>query len=141
MVFGLNAAGAPTVASQQPVRGYGGFIQLGLPISRWFNANPKGRNAGWQAYFEYGIDAANANDFILAKGVSATEGAGPIKDSIRAVTVFYKLNNYVQFGFEESAYHGQSLANGAGTCTTKVAGVGTCFVTDWRTEFGPVFTF
>ncbi len=72
--FGLNAAGQPVVAPQLPVRGYGGFIQAGFPISRWFNADPKGRNAGWQAYFEYGVDAANANDFRYAKDISATEG-------------------------------------------------------------------
>ena len=141
VIFGTNANGQAVVAPQKAVRGYGGFIQAGLPVSRWFNADPRGRNAGWQVYLEYGLDAANANDFILAKAISPTAGAGPIKDSIRAVTVFYKLNNYVQFGFEQSAYHGLALADGEGKCTTKVAGVGTCSVTDWRTEFGPVFTF
>ncbi len=141
VLFGTNASGAAVTAPQKPVRGYGGFVQLGLPLSRWFNADPKGRNAGWQAYFEYGLDAAVANDFILGKPVTATTGAGPIKDSLRAFTLFYKMNNYVQFGFEEGDYHGQALANGAGICTTKVGGVPTCSSNDWRTEFGPIFTF
>ena len=141
VVFGLNGAGQPTIAPQRPVRGYGGFVQVGFPISRWFNAEPKGRNAGWQAYFEYGIDAAFANDFRYAKDISATAGAGPIKDTIKAVTVFYKMNPWVQFGFEESYYQGQALPNTKGICTTKVAGLPSCTSVDWRSEFGPVFTF
>ena len=67
VVFGLNGDGHATIAPQLPVRGYGGFVQVGVPLSRWFNAEPKGRNAGWQAYFEYGLDAAVANDFRYAK--------------------------------------------------------------------------
>lgn len=143
-LFGTNKAGNATVAPQLPVRGYGGFIQAGLPLSRWFNANPKGRNAGWQAYLEYGIDAANTNDFRYAKDIGAA-GAGPIKDTLKAVTIFYKMNPWVQFGFEESQYQGNAYpaisGSKAGTCTTKVAGVPSCTSTDWRTEFGPIFTF
>lgn len=141
VTFGLNAAGNAVTAPQRAARGYGGFVQVGLPLSRWFNADPKGRNAGWQAYFEYGIDAAVRNDFKYAKGISATAGGGPIKDTIKAMTVFYKLNNYLQFGFEESKYQGQALPNNTGICTTKVAGSPTCTSTDWRTEFGPIFSF
>ncbi len=139
-VFGTNAAGQAVVAPQLPVRGYGGFVQVGLPVSRWFNAEPKGRNAGWQAYAEYGIDAANANDFRFAKDVGAA-GAGPIKSTVKAVTIFYKMNPWVQFGFEESNYSSYAVPNDVGLCTTKVAGAKTCTSTDWRSEFGPVFTF
>ena len=114
VVFGTNAAGQAVVAPQRPVRGYGGFVQVGLPLSRWFNADPKGRNAGWQAYVEYGIDAANANDFRLAKGINATTGGGPIKDTSKGVTVFYKMNPWVQFGFEEGKYQGFALPNTKG---------------------------
>jgi hypothetical protein len=141
VVFGLRDGTIPTIAPQEPVRGYGGFFQVGFPISRWFNAEPKGRNAGWQAYFEYGIDAAVANDFRYAKDISATAGGGPIKDTVKAVTVFYKMNPWVQFGFEESHYQGQAVPDTRGACTTKVAGLPTCTSVDWRTEFGPVFTF
>jgi len=141
VVFGFNGAGNAVTAPQLPVRGYGGFVQVGVPLSRLFNAEPKGRNAGWQAYFEYGLDAAVANDFKFAKGINATTGGGPIKDSLKAVTVFYKMNPWVQFGFEESYYHGQALPDTKGVCTTKVAGLPTCTSTDWRTEFGPIFTF
>jgi len=139
--FGKNAAGEAVTAPQLPVRGYGGFVQVGFPISRWFNADPRGRNAGWQAYFGYGLDAAVASDFRVAKGISAKSGGGPVKGSVKALTVFYKLNNYVQFGFEESLYQGLALPNDIGICTTKVAGLPTCTSNDWRTEFGPVFSF
>ena len=100
----------------------------------------RARNAGWQAYVEWGLDAANANDFRYAKDIGAS-GGGPIKDEITAVTVFYKMNPWVQFGFEESKYSGYAVPNNKDVCTTKVAGLGTCTSTDWRTEFGPVFTF
>src|SRR5208337_1551422 len=157
VAFGLNGSGTPVAAPQLPARGYGGFVQVGFPLSRWFNAEPKGRNAGWQAYFAYGLDGAVANDFKYAKALYAfnaegnriisttTTAAGPIKDSVKAVTIFYKMNPWVQFGFEEGYYHGQGLPNQGKTCTTqtnlKVAGLPTCYSTDWRSEFGPVFTF
>jgi hypothetical protein len=141
VTFGFNAAGNPTVAPQLPVRGYGGFVQVGLPLSRLLNAEAKGRNAGWQAFFEYGLDAAQANDFRFAKGINATTGGGPIKGSLKAATIFYKMNPWVQFGFEESLYRGQALPNTKGVCTTKVAGLPSCVSEDWRTEFGPIFTF
>src|SRR6185503_6674714 len=55
VVFGLQG-GVPEVAPQRPVRAQGGFIQLGFPLSRIFDADPKGRNAGWTAYLYYGGD-------------------------------------------------------------------------------------
>ena len=84
VVFGTNSSGAAVVAPQKSVRGYGGFIQAGLPISRWFNADPKGRNAGWQATVQYGIDAANANDFRFAKDIGADGRGGPSRKRSRA---------------------------------------------------------
>ncbi len=145
VVFGTNAAGAAVVAPQLPIRGYGGFIQLGLPLSRWFNANPEGRNAGWQAYVQYGIDAVNAHDFYLDKAIGA-DGGGPIKSVLKGGTLYYKMNPWVQFGFEESNYSSYAVpaisGADAGICNvTKVGGKPTCSATDWRTEFGPIFTF
>ncbi len=145
VAFGKNAAGAGVAAPQLPYRGYGGFIQAGLPVSRWFNANPKGRNAGWQVYFEYGIDAVNAKDFYIGKALG-DDSAGPIKSTLKGATVFYKMNPWVQFGFEETKYSSYAVpaiaGAGAGTCNVdKVGGVPSCTATDWRTEFGPIFTF
>ena len=42
---------------------------------------------------------------------------------------------------QPSKYQGQALPNATGVCTTKVAGTPTCSSTDWRTEFGPIFSF
>jgi len=140
ITFGTNALNQQVVAPQKPVRGYGGFIQAGFPISRWLNADPKGRNAGWQAYFEYGLDATNGADFRKLKNIGAS-GAGPIKSNLIAGTVFYKLNNYVQFGFEEGHYQSYAVKNNKDVCTTLIAGKPSCTYTDWRTEFGPIFTF
>src|SRR5437870_6676125 len=40
VVFGL-LNGIPVVAPQRPVRGQGGFVQVGFPLSRIFDADPK----------------------------------------------------------------------------------------------------
>ena len=141
VVFGTNAAGQAVAAPQLPVRGYGGFVQVGLPVSRWFNADPKGRNAGWQAYCNTVSTRLMPMTSNYAKGINATTGGGPIKDTLKGFTVFYKMNPWVQFGFEEGKYEGYALPNTKGVCTTKVAGLPTCTSTDWRSEFGPIFTF
>jgi len=52
--LGTNSSGNVVVAPQRAIRAYGGFINLGLPLSRWFNANPKEHNAGWQFYLHAG---------------------------------------------------------------------------------------
>ena len=49
-------AGNVVIAPERPIRAFGGFVNLGLPLSRWFNADPKGHNAGWQLYFDFGKD-------------------------------------------------------------------------------------
>src|ERR1700686_188671 len=73
VVFGtLN--GNPVVAPQRPVRTQGGFVGLGIPLSRIFNANPSGRNSGWSLYFWHGQDFAKARDVrrMLAPGARGT---------------------------------------------------------------------
>ena len=142
VAFGTNAAGQIVVAPQRSVRAYGGFIQLGLPLSRWFNADPKGRNAGWQLYFHHGVDAAVHSDFAHAKDIGA-DGGGPYKSTANTVSLFYKLNPYVQFAYEQSLYTSYALPNAAGvyTANTSVAGVPGRTWRDLRSEFGPIFTF
>jgi hypothetical protein len=142
VAFGTNAAGQIVVAPQRSVRAYGGFVQLGLPLSRWFNADPKGHNAGWQLYFNHGLDQVVHSDFAKAKDIGA-DGAGPYKSTLNAVTLFYRLNPWVQFGFEESLYSSYALPNDAGVYTagTSVAGVPGRTWRDLRSEFGPIFTF
>jgi hypothetical protein len=142
IAFGTNAAGQIVVAPQRAIRAYGGFIQLGLPLSRWFNADPKGHNAGWQLYFNHGLDAVVHSDFAKAKDIGA-DGAGPYRSTLNALTLFYRLNPWVQFGFEESLYSSYALPNNAGVFTpnTSVAGIPSRTWRDLRSEFGPIFTF
>jgi hypothetical protein len=142
VAFGTNAAGQIVVAPQRSIRAYGGFIQLGLPLSRWFNADPKGHNAGWQLYFDHGLDQVVHSDFARAKDIGA-DGAGPYKSTLNAVTLFYRLNPWVQFAFEQSLYSSYSLPNAKGVFTpnTSVAGVPGRTWRDLRSEFGPIFTF
>jgi hypothetical protein len=142
VVFGTNAAGQEVVAPQRAVRGYGGFVNLGLPLSRWFKADPAGHNAGWTLYLHSGIDAVNRLDFARAKDIGK-DGAGPYKSRLHAVSLFYKLNNWCTFAYEESLYSSYALPNDAGvfTANTSVAGVPSRTWRDLREEFGPIFTF
>jgi hypothetical protein len=142
IVFGTNAAGQIVVAPQRAIRAYGGFIQLGLPLSRWFNADPKGHNAGWQLFFDHGLDQVVHSDFAKAKGIGV-DGAGPYKSTLNAATLYYKLNQWCQFAFEQSLYSSYSLPNAKGVFTpnTSVAGVPARTWRDLRSEFGPIFTF
>ena len=72
---GTCASGAVVVAPEHGVRAYGGFAEVGLPLSRWFNANPKGYNAGWQLYLHAGKDQLVHRDAAMQLGL--LDGAGP----------------------------------------------------------------
>jgi hypothetical protein len=100
VTFGL-LDGVPQVAPQLPVRGQGGFVNLGIPLSRIFNANPEGRNAGWTAYLHYGIDQAFARD-VRRFGNRA-------KSDMLAGTIYYKFNNWLMFGYEQSYYRTRAV--------------------------------
>lgn len=122
------------VAPERPIRGFGGFVNLGLPLSRWFNANPKGRNAGWQLFFDLGKDQVVHKDLY---NVNA-EGVLPLLYGKMAVaTLYYKLNPYVTFGFEQSIY-ATRLKSGV---DYTIAGTPSNEWQDHRSEFGPIFTF
>ncbi len=142
VVFGTNAAGTVVVAPQRSVRGYGGFAELGFPLSRWFHADPAGHNAGWQLFLHAGIDQAKKADFIKAKEITINS-AGPQKSTLGAATLYYKFNRWCQFAFEQSVYQSYALPNLAGvyTATTSVAGHPQQRWRDNRSEFGPIFTF
>jgi hypothetical protein len=135
----LTAAGAcpvgnVVVAPERPIRAFGGFVNLGLPLSRWFNANPKGHNAGWQLYFDLGKDQVVHKDLYNPNA----EGVLPLLMGKMAVaTLYYKLNPYVTFGFEQSIY-ATRLKSGV---DYTIAGSPDNEWQDHRTEFGPIFTF
>jgi hypothetical protein len=114
-----------------------------LPLSRWFNANPHGHNAGWQLQFTLGKDQVNDRDLNNPGYVAAYNGGGtaplPLLMGKSAIaTLYYKLNSWVTFGFEQSIYATRAKD---GLTLYKIAGTASNEWQDHRTEFGPIFTF
>jgi hypothetical protein len=143
LVAGACPSGSVVIAPQQPIRAFGGFVQLGLPLSRWFNANPHGHNAGWQLLFTMGKDQVDDRDLNNPGYVAAYNGGGtaplPMLMGKTAIgTVFYKFNNWCQFAFEQSVYATRALDHVA---LYTIAGTPSNEWQDHRTEFGPIFTF
>jgi hypothetical protein len=153
-VLGTNAAGNVVVAPQKPIQAFGGFVQLGLPLSRWFNADPHGHNAGWQLLFTVGKDQVVDNDQNRANGIgchsadlsggSASNPGGcsgglPMSMGKSAIgTLYYKFNNWCQFAFEQSVYSTRGFDH---ILLYTIAGQPSNEWQDHRTEFGPIFTF
>jgi hypothetical protein len=146
-VLGTNGAGQVVVAPQRPIQAFGGFVQLGLPISRWFHADPKGHNAGWQLQFLVGKDQvvdndqnrANGNTCAAADGSATCSGGLPMSMGKAAVgTLYYKFNNWCQFAFEQSVYGTRAYDH---VLLYTIAGQPSNEWQDHRTEFGPIFTF
>ena len=135
VVFGL-LDGVPTVAPQRPVRGEGGFMQLGFPLSRLFDANPKGRNAGWSAFVSYGFDEARQRD---ARRFAPVRG----RSDLFSGNIQYKLNSWVTFGFEQGYYRtraaNRSTSNLGGLPLFR--GVPSYTTHNVRSEFATIFTF
>ena len=145
LVAGACPTGDAVVAPQRPIRAFGGFVQLGLPLSRWFNADPKGHNAGWQLHFTLGKDQVNDHDlnnpgFIAGLGPAANIVAPlPLLMGKSAIaTLYYKLNAWATFAFEQSIYATRAENHIA---LYTIDGVGSNEWQDHRTEFGPIFTF
>jgi hypothetical protein len=135
-----NHAGQVVVAPQRPIRGFGGFVNLGLPLSRWFNANPRGHNAGWQLYLHMGKDQVVRNDLLNGNASAAANVLSPLPllmGKVFAATLYYKVNAWCTFGIEQSVYSTRLLPG----ANYLIAGVPSNEWQDHRTEFGPVFTF
>jgi hypothetical protein len=142
VIFATNSActvPAPTctavVAPERPVRAQGGFVNLGLPLSRIFGADPQGRNMGWSVYFHYGVDFAKDRD-VFRLGAAGVRHKSPMY----AATLYYKLNNWVTFAFEQSLYETDGVPNAAGVFPL-VNGVPSRVWRDLRSEGGTIFTF
>ena len=131
VVFGLQN-GVPVVAPQRPVRAQGGFIQFGLPLSRLFDADPKGRNAGWTAYLYYGYDQATARD-------ARRFGARGARSDLFSGNVQYKLNSFTTFAYEQGYYRTRA-ANRAGALPL-FRGIPSYTTHNVRSEFATIFTF
>jgi hypothetical protein len=135
-----NGAGAVVIAPQKPIRSFGGFLNLGLPISRWVNADPKGRNAGWQVYLHIGKDQVVHRDLTNPNYAASANTLSPLPllmGKMFAATLYYKLNPWCTFGTEYSVYASR-LAPGLDYI---IAGNPSNEWQDHRIEFGPVFTF
>ena len=138
------SGGTWKIARQRPVGAFGGFINLGLPLSRWFNADPKGHNAGWQLLLHAGKDQVVHSDIKKALGIgcgsAGCNGGIPLSQSrFLAATLYYKLNSWATFAFEQSQYQ-TTLTPEVGPLYT-IAGHASPKWKDQRTEFGPIFTF
>lgn len=137
----LCPQGKVVVAPQRAVRAFGGFVNLGLPLSRWFNANPKGHNAGWQLYLHMGKDQVPNHDLNYAGYSGNANTLAPLPllmGKLAAATLYYKLNPNVTFGFEQSIYATRLADHLA---LYEIAGQASNEWQDHRTEFGPIFTF
>jgi len=134
VVFGL-LNGSPVVAPQRPVRGQGGFINFGFPLSRIFDADPKGRHAGWTAYLHYGYDQATARD--------ARRFGGRAKSDVFMGSIHYRVNAFVTFALEESLFRTRAANNSpfdqGGLPLFR--GIPSRETHNLRSEFATIFTF
>jgi hypothetical protein len=131
VVFGL-LNGVPTVAPQRPVRGQGGFIQFGFPLSRIFDADPNGRHAGWTAYLYYGYDQATARD---ARRV----GPRGSRSDLFSGNVQYKFNSFLTFGYEQGLY--RTRATDRFGALPLFRGIPSFTTHNIRSEFAAIFSF
>ncbi len=131
VMFGL-LNGQPVVAAQNAVRGYGGFINLGIPLSRIFNADPKGRMAGWTAYLHYGLDGAYARD---ARRLGAVRGRGDVVFA----SLQYKLNSFITFAYEQSLFRTRAVNNSGALPLFR--GIPSRETHNIRSEFATIFNF
>ncbi len=134
VIFGFEN-GTPVVAPQRPVRGQGGFVNMGFPLSRIFDADPKGRNAGWTAYLHYGYDQATARD--------ARRFGGRAKSDVFMGSVHYRLNAFVTFALEESLFRTRAANNSrfAEGGLPLFRGLPSRETHNFRSEFATIFTF
>ena len=132
---GTCPTGDAVIAPERPIRSFGGFIQLGLPLSRWFNADPHGHNAGWQLQLLVGKDQMVDRD-LNNPGFSGTLPMSMGKSAI--ATLNYKFNNWCGFSFEQSIYATRMEDH---LNIYEIAGNPSNEWQDHRTEFGPIFTF
>jgi hypothetical protein len=131
VVFGL-LNGVPVVAPQRPVRAQGGFVQVGFPLSRIFDADPKGPNAGWTAYLYYGDDQATARD-------ARRFGARGARSDLFSGNVQYKWNQWVTFAYEQGYY--RTRADFRAGLLPLFRGIPSFTTHNIRSEFAAIFSF
>jgi hypothetical protein len=130
-----QVGGRAIVDSYRPVRGQGGFAQLGFPLSRIFGANPDGLNRGWTLFMGYGVDAAFARD-VRNQG-AALGGNGLLRSDYVPVSMRYQINKWAQLVEEVTWYDTRT----ADSNLVLFRGVSAHVNHDIRNEFGTIFTF
>jgi hypothetical protein len=117
------------------VRGQGGFVNFGFPLSRIFGADPRGRHAGWTAYLHYGFDQATARD--------ARRFGGRAKSDVFMGSVHYRVNAFVTFALEESLFRTRAANNSRSDSggLPLFRGIPSRETHDLRSEFATIFTF
>lgn len=136
VLFGLDGAGALVPVPQQEPRSQGGFVELGIPLSRIFNAEPAGRNAGWTATVHYGYDSVFANDVRRL-----APAGGRAKGDVGFGNLLYKMNSFVSLGYELSYYRTRALSGTVAPFFPLYRGVPARQWHDLRSEFSTIFTF
>jgi hypothetical protein len=131
VIFGL-LNGTAVVAPQRPARAQGGFIQLGFPLSRLFDADPKGRNAGWTAYLYYGDDQVTARD-------ARRFGARGARSDLFSGNIQYKWNQWLTFAYEQGYYRTRA-DNHAGQLPL-FRGIPSFTTHNIRSEFAAILSF
>jgi len=134
----FNNGGSADFAPLRPVRSQGGFIELGIPLSRVFHANPEGRNAGWNFYTYAGVDSSYARDLTFEPTGKAQSGPnGLLRSDYVATSLRYKMNKWMSIVNEVTWYDTHTA-----DATVKLfRGTDSRTAHDWRNEFGTVITF
>lgn len=136
VLFGLNAAGVLTPVPQAEARAQGGFAELEFPLSRIFNAEPTGRNAGWTATLHYGIDSVLARD-VRKLAPAGGRGTGELGFG----NLLYKMNQFVTIGYELSYYDTRAVRGVEAPFLPIYRGIPAAKWHDLRSEFSTIFTF
>ncbi|GAC1445964.1 MAG: hypothetical protein NVSMB56_00930 [Pyrinomonadaceae bacterium] len=128
--------GQPVVAPQRSVRAQGIFAEVGVPLSRLFDANPKGRWAGFDANFHYSFDEAKPRD---ARAAGSNRG----KSDWAFGNLRYRLNNFITFAYEQSYYRTRAINNSPTDFRglPLLRGIPARSSHDNRSEFATIFTF
>ena len=147
VAFGFDSSGRAVIANQNAVRGQGGFIEVGIPLSRIFNADPKGRYAGFTANLHYGYDEANPRDARRLLGTTLNPAGQPAnlaganrgKSDAAFYNVQYKYNSFITFAFEQTYFRTRALNNGGNLPLFR--GIPSRETKNIRSEFATIFNF
>ena len=135
----IDCQGSPVESSVlAPFAGSGGFLELDVPLSRIFNANPEGHNSGWLLHAQWGTDRAKYSDVQHGNHLGRTD--------LDTASLTYRLNRWVTFTHEVSyivTFTGNDHEADGSIVRHLLpfAGKGVYQAHNWRNEFGPVFTF